>query len=390
MVLSKVEGLTAPSTVEGPWTLIYFFTYSLTEWNKLIMFGKIKEIEERFEQLERELARPEIIKDQSTYQKYSKEHSQLSPIIESFRKYLSIQKEIEENRSLLHDPDQEIKALAREEIDSLKSQLSQIEEQIRVLLLPRDPNDEKNIILEIRAGTGGEEAALFAADLLRCYLRYAELKRWKTDILNQNITGKGGFKEIIILIEGDDVYSRLKFESGVHRVQRVPETEAQGRIHTSAVTVAVLPEAEDVDIDINPEELRIDTFRSSGHGGQHVNVTDSAVRITHLPTGLVVTCQDEKSQHKNKSKAMKVLRSRLLDMQQEEQDSRISEERRNMVGSGDRSERIRTYNFPQGRVTDHRIGLTLYKLEEILQGQLDTIIDPLITHFQAEALKGKA
>jgi peptide chain release factor 1 len=354
------------------------------------MFAKIKKIEERFEQLERELARPEIIKDQNTYQKYSKEHRQLSPIIESFREYLSIQKEIEKNRSLLHDPDQEIKALAREEIDSLKSQLSQIEEQIRVLLLPRDPNDEKNIILEIRAGTGGEEAALFAADLLRTYLKYAELKKWKTDILTQNITGKGGFKEIIILIEGNNVYSRLKFESGVHRVQRVPETEAQGRIHTSAVTVAVLPEAEDVDIDINPEELRIDTFRSSGHGGQHVNVTDSAVRITHLPTGLVVTCQDEKSQHKNKSKAMKVLRSRLLDMQQKEQDSRISEERRNMVGSGDRSERIRTYNFPQGRVTDHRIGLTLYKLEDILGGQLDTIIDPLITHFQAEALKGKA
>jgi peptide chain release factor 1 len=354
------------------------------------MFAKIKEIEDRFEQLERELARPEVIKDQNIYQKYSKEHRQLSPIIESFREYLSIQKEIEKNRSLLHDTDQEIKTLAREEIDSLKSRLSRIEEQIKILLLPKDPNDEKNIILEIRAGTGGEEAALFASDLLRTYLRYAELKRWKTDILSQNITGKGGFKEIIILIEGDNVYSRLKFESGVHRVQRVPETEAQGRIHTSAVTVAVLPEAEDVDIDINPEQLRIDTFRSSGHGGQHVNVTDSAVRITHLPTGLVVTCQDEKSQHKNKSKAMKVLRSRLLDMQQEEQDSRISEERRNMVGSGDRSERIRTYNFPQGRVTDHRIGLTLYKLEHILEGQLDIIIDPLITHFQAEALKGKA
>jgi peptide chain release factor 1 len=354
------------------------------------MFAKIKEIEDRFEQLERELARPEVIKDQNIYQKYSKEHRQLSPIIESFREYLSIQKEIEKNRSLLHDTDQEIKTLAREEIDSLKSRLSRIEEQIKILLLPKDPNDEKNIILEIRAGTGGEEAALFASDLLRTYLRYAELRRWKTDILSQNITGKGGFKEIIILIEGDNVYSRLKFESGVHRVQRVPETEAQGRIHTSAVTVAVLPEAEDVDIDINPEELRIDTFRSSGHGGQHVNVTDSAVRITHLPTGLVVTCQDEKSQHKNKSKAMKVLRSRLLDMQQEEQDSRISEERRNMVGSGDRSERIRTYNFPQGRVTDHRIGLTLYKLEHILEGQLDIIIDPLITHFQAEALKGKA
>ena len=249
---------------------------------------------------------------------------------------------------------------------------------------------KKNIILEIRAGTGGEEAGLFAADLFRGYLRYAELKRWKTDILSQHLTGIGGFKEVIILIEGQKVFSRLKFESGVHRVQRVPETEAQGRIHTSAVTVAVLPEAEDVDVEINPEDLRIDTFRSSGHGGQHVNVTDSAVRITHLPTGLVVSCQDEKSQHKNKAKAMKVLRSRMLDMQQAEQHSKISEERKNMVGSGDRSERIRTYNFPQARVTDHRIGLTLYKLEEILQGNLDLIIDPLITHFQAETLKGTA
>ncbi len=354
------------------------------------MFAKIKEIEDRYDHLERELSRPEIIKDQQTYQKYSKEHRQLSPIIHSFREYNSIQGEIENNRSLLDDPDHDIRKLAHEEIDTLKSRLSRLENDLKLLLLPRDPNDEKNIILEIRAGTGGEEAALFASDLLRLYLRYAELMRWQTDILSQNPTGIGGFKEIIVLIEGKNVYSRLKFESGVHRVQRVPETEAQGRIHTSAVTVAVLPEAEEVDVEINPDDLRIDTFRSSGHGGQHVNVTDSAVRITHLPTGLVVTCQDEKSQHKNKAKAMKVLRSRLLDMEQEEQQSKISQERRNMVGSGDRSERIRTYNFPQGRVTDHRIGLTLYKLEDVLQGQLDMIIDPLITHFQAEALKGKA
>jgi len=354
------------------------------------MFAKIKEIEDRFRQLEKELARPEIIRDQKAYQKYSKEHSHLSPIIESFREYNSIQEEIKNNTSLLDDPDQEIRKLARKEIELLKSDLLRVENDLRLLLLPRDPNDEKNIILEIRAGTGGEEAALFAADLLRSYLRYAELKRWKTDILSRNITGIGGLKEIIVLIEGHDVYSRLKFESGVHRVQRVPETEAQGRIHTSAVTVAVLPEAEEVDIEINPDDLRIDTFRSSGHGGQHVNVTDSAVRITHIPTGLVVSCQDEKSQHKNKAKAMKVLRSRLLDIQQEEQQLRISEERKNMVGSGDRSERIRTYNFPQGRVTDHRIGLTLYRLEDILQGQLDMIIDPLITHFQANALKGEA
>jgi len=354
------------------------------------MFEKIKEIEDRYEQLEKELARPEIIRDQKTYQRYSKEHSHLYPIIDSFRRYTAIQEEIENNRSLLDDPDHEIRKLAREDNERLKSELARIEEDIRMLLLPKDPNDEKNIILEIRAGTGGEEAALFAADLLRAYMKYAETKRWKTDILSQSITGIGGFKEVIVLIEGQDVYSRLKFESGVHRVQRVPETEAQGRIHTSTVTVAILPEAEDVDVEINTEDLRIDTFRSSGHGGQHVNTTESAIRITHLPTGLVVTCQDEKSQHKNKAKAMKVLRSRLLDLQQKEQRSKISEERRNMVGSGDRSERIRTYNYPQGRVTDHRIGLTLYKLENVLQGQFDMIIDPLNNHFQAEVLKGKA
>ena len=352
------------------------------------MFQKIKEIEDRFKQLENEMVRPEIIRDQINYKKYTKEHSLLSPIIKTFRRYESVQKEIESNRSLLDDPDPEMKKLAREEIESLKSSLSKLEMDLKLLLLPQDPNDEKNIILEIRAGTGGEEAALFASDLFRAYQKYAELRAWKTEILSQNITGIGGFKEVIMLIEGQKVYSRLKHESGVHRVQRVPETETQGRIHTSAVTVAILPEAEEVDVDINPDDLRIDTFRSSGHGGQHVNVTDSAVRITHIPTGLVVSCQDEKSQHKNKAKAMKVLRSRLLSIQQEEQQLKISEERRNMVGSGDRSERRRTYNFPQGRVTDHRIGLTLYKLDDILQGQLDMILDPLITHFQAEALKG--
>jgi len=352
------------------------------------MFQKIKEIEDRFKQLENEMVRPEIIRDQTNYKKYTKEHSLLSPIIKTFKRYQSVQKEIESNRSLLDDPDPEMKKLAREEIESLKSNLSKLEIDLKLLLLPQDPNDEKNIILEIRAGTGGEEAALFASDLFRAYQRYAELRAWKTEILSQHITGIGGFKEVIMLIEGQRVYSRLKHESGVHRVQRVPETETQGRIHTSAVTVAILPEAEAVDVDINSDDLRIDTFRSSGHGGQHVNVTDSAVRITHIPTGLVVSCQDEKSQHKNKAKAMKVLRSRLLSIQQEEQQLKISEERRNMVGSGDRSERRRTYNFPQGRVTDHRIGLTLYKLDDILQGQLDMILDPLITHFQAEALKG--
>ena len=295
----------------------------------------------------------------------------------------------ENNRPLLNDPDTEMRRLAREEIDTLKSTLSELDEKLRVLLLPKDPNDEKNVILEIRAGTGGEEATLFAADLFRAYVRYAEAKRWKTDILSQSSSGIGGFKEVILLIEGQNVYSRLKHESGVHRVQRVPETEAQGRIHTSAITVAVLPEAEEVDVEIDPDDLRIDVFRASGHGGQHVNVTDSAVRITHMPSGLVVSCQDEKSQHKNKAKAMKVLRSRLLDMQQAEQESKISEERRKMVGSGDRSEKIRTYNFPQARVTDHRIGLTLHRLEDILQGEMDLILDPVITYFQTEALKGE-
>jgi len=353
------------------------------------MFAKIKEIDSHFKKLEDDMSQPKIYQDQKIFQKYSKEHSLLLPIIQTYREYQAIEMEIENNKSLLDDPDQEIRKLARDEVEQLKLKLSEIEMRLSLLLLPQDPNDGKNILLEIRAGTGGEEAALFVADLFRMYLRYAEIHGWNVEILSQHMTGIGGFKEIIILIEGQNVYSRLKHEGGVHRVQRVPETEAQGRIHTSAVTVAVLPEAEEVDVEINPEDLRIDTFRSSGCGGQHVNVTDSAVRITHIPTGIVVSCQDEKSQHKNKAKAMKVLRSRLLDKQQEEQQSKISEERRHMVGSGDRSERIRTYNFPQGRVSDHRIGLTLYKLEMILQGHLDLILDPLITHFQAEALKGE-
>jgi len=351
------------------------------------MFGKIKEIEERYNEIESHLGRPEVIQDQRLYQGYVKEHGSLTPIVTTFRKAQAVKHEIEKNRPLLDDSDPEMRQLASEEIETLRSDLSHLEEELKVLLLPKDPNDEKNTLLEIRAGTGGEEAALFAADLFRMYSRYAEVRGWKAEILSQNATGIGGFKEIIILIGGQKVYSRLKFESGVHRVQRVPETEAQGRIHTSAVTVAVLPEAEEIDVAIDRDDLRIDVFRSSGHGGQHVNTTDSAVRITHLSTGLVVSCQDEKSQHKNKAKAMKVLLSRLLDMQQAEQHSKISEERRNLVGSGDRSERIRTYNFPQGRVTDHRIGLTIYKLESFLQGELDLVIDPLITHFQTEALK---
>jgi peptide chain release factor 1 len=354
------------------------------------VFGKIIEIEQRYDELEAQLGQPEILRDQELYRSYLKEHSALMPIITIFRKYQSVQSQIESSRSLLDDPDPEMKKLAKEEIDSLQAELNQLEKDLRVLLLPKDPNDKKNILLEIRAGTGGEEAALFAADLFRMYTRYAELKGWRTEILSHNPTGIGGLKEIILLVEGKKVYSRLKYESGVHRVQRVPETEAQGRIHTSAVTVAILPEAEEIDIQIDPDDLRIDVFRSSGHGGQHVNTTDSAVRITHLPSGLVVTCQDEKSQHKNKAKAMKVLRSRLLDMQQAAQHSKISEERKNMVGSGDRSERLRTYNFPQARVTDHRLGLTLYQLDTILQGALDLLVDPLITHFQTESLKKNA
>lgn len=351
------------------------------------MFEKIKETEERFHELETLLGQPEVVQDQKRYQKYAKEHSVLAPIITVLREHQALEDEIAGSRSLLEDPDPEMKTLAREEIGALGSRLGDAENALKLLLLPKDPNDAKNTLLEIRAGTGGDEAALFAADLFRMYSRYAELQRWKTEILSQNMTGIGGLKEIILLVEGHMVFSRLKYESGVHRVQRVPETEAQGRIHTSAVTVAILPEAEEVDVEINPEDIRIDVYRASGHGGQHVNKTDSAVRITHFPSGLVVTCQDEKSQHKNKAKAMKVLRSRMLDLETAQQHSRISEERKIMVGSGDRSERIRTYNFPQGRVTDHRIGLTLYKLDDFLQGNLNLIIEPLITHFQTEALK---
>jgi peptide chain release factor 1 len=354
------------------------------------MFSQIEEVEKRLNILEYELSKPEIIQQQSLYRKYRKEHVSLLPIVETFRKYKATQEKIQETRSLLHDPDGEIRELAQAEIESLKQTLAGLEEEMGALLVPKDPRDEKNVILEIRAGTGGEEAALFAADLFRMYGHYIEEKGWKIDILSHNPTGLGGFKEIIASIEGNSVYSRLKYESGVHRVQRVPETEAQGRIHTSAVTVAVLPEAEEVDVSIDPADLRVDVFRSSGPGGQSVNTTDSAVRITHVPTGLVVTCQDEKSQHKNKAKAMKVLRSRLMDMEQTEQQSKISQERKNMVGSGDRSERIRTYNFPQGRITDHRIGLTIYRLEDVLQGELDLILQPLFAHFKAESEKDQA
>jgi len=353
------------------------------------MLSQIEDVERRLSSLEYELSRQEVIQQQSLYQKYLKEHVSLQPIVDAFRKYKALKEKIKDTKSLLNDPDREMRELARKEIDNLKDNLAKLEREMGLLLLPKDPKDEKNCILEIRAGTGGEEAALFVADLFRMYGYYIENKGWKMDILSQSLTGLGGFKELIALIEGQRVYSGLKYESGVHRVQRIPETESKGRIHTSAVTVAVLPEAEEVDVSIDPADLRIDVYRSSGPGGQSVNTTDSAVRITHIPTGSVVSCQDEKSQHKNKAKAMKVLRSRLLDIQQAEQRSKISEERKHMVGSGDRSERIRTYNFPQGRVTDHRIGLTVYRLEEVLHGELDLILHPLLAHFKAESEKGQ-
>ena len=350
------------------------------------MLEKLESIESRYLELEKALSDPEIIADLQEYRKLAKEHADLAPCVQSLRKYRDLSARLKENDELLDDSDPEIRELAREENNQLQAQIHDLEQELKRLLIPKDPNDEKNVILEIRAGTGGDEAALFAADLFRIYSKYAELMGWKIDVLNSHMTGIGGFKEIILSVSGHRAYSRLKFESGVHRVQRVPVTESQGRIHTSAVTVAVLPEAEDVEVQVEPSDLRIDVFRSSGPGGQSVNTTDSAVRITHLPSGVVVTCQDEKSQHKNKAKAMKVLRARLFDMMQQEQRDKTAEDRKSQVGTGDRSERIRTYNFPQNRVTEHRINLTLYKLEEILEGAINAIIDPLVTHFEAESL----
>jgi peptide chain release factor 1 len=353
------------------------------------MFERLESVEEKFRKLEEELGNPELLGNQKEYQKAAKEHSDIAPLMEAYRSHKSLKQQIQENQELLEvEEDPDMKELIRNELLELRDRLEASEEGIKLMMLPRDPNDEKNVILEIRAGTGGDEAALFAADLFRMYCRYAEVKRWKVEILDSHPTGIGGFKEIIAAVNGRGAFSRMKFERGVHRVQRVPATESQGRIHTSAVTVAVLPEAEEVDVFIDPNDLRVDVFRSSGPGGQSVNTTDSAVRITHIPTGLVVICQDEKSQHKNKAKALKVLRARLLDQTQMEQEAKIAQERKSQVGTGDRSERIRTYNFPQNRVSDHRINLTLYKLDAFLEGNLDEIIDPLITHFQAEALKG--
>ena len=352
------------------------------------MFSRLKDIESRYRDLEQLLSDPAVVGKQGVYQKYAKEHSDLNPLVETFREYEKISLRIEEDQALLRESDEELKEIAREELSQLKESLESLTERLRILLLPKDPNDEKNVFLEIRAGTGGDEAGLFAEDLFRMYARFAETSGWKVEVMNSTPAGgMGGFKEIIALVAGKGAYSRLKYESGVHRVQRVPVTEAQGRIHTSAVTVAVLPEAEEVEVNIDPNELRIDVYHSGGHGGQSVNTTDSAVRITHLPTSVVVTCQDEKSQLKNKAKAMKVLRARLLDMMVAKQHEDISEARKSQVGTGDRSERIRTYNFPQGRVTEHRIGLTRYDLENFLDGNIQEVIDALTTHFQAEALK---
>ncbi|OPL12417.1 MAG: peptide chain release factor 1 [delta proteobacterium MLS_D] len=353
------------------------------------MFSKLHDIEKRYEELERLLSDSAIVQNYGEYQKYAKEHADLAELVETWRRYEKVRRQIEANRTLLKDGDSELRELAGDEIETLKGDLEVLKQQLKLLLVPRDPNDERSVFLEIRAGTGGDEAALFAADLYRMYAMYAERSGWRTDVVSaSSSSGMGGFKEVVLLIEGSGVYRSLKYESGVHRVQRVPVTEAQGRIHTSAVTVAVLPEAEELEVTIDPNDIRIDVYRSTGHGGQSVNTTDSAVRITHEPTGIVVTCQDEKSQHKNKAKAMKVLRARLLDHMEEERSSEISENRRKQVGSGDRSQRVRTYNFPQGRVTDHRIGLTLYNLNEVLDGGIEPVIEALATHYQADAIRG--
>lgn len=352
------------------------------------MINKLKEIYEHYNELGEKLSDPNIISDQKAYTKLMREHKHLTPIIEKYNEYVEYEKNYNESVELLEsqlDPD--MKELAEEEMLESKEGLARCVEEIKILLLPRDENDDKNVIIEIRGGAGGEEAALFAASIYRMYTMYAEAKGFKYEVLNLYDTELGGIKEISFSVSGEGAYSRYKFESGVHRVQRVPETESGGRIHTSTITVAVLPEAEEVDFEINPTDLQIDTFRSSGAGGQHVNKTESAIRITHLPTGLVVECQDERSQHKNKDRALKILRSRLVEIEREKQNSEIASERKSQVGTGDRSERIRTYNYPQGRVTDHRIGLTLYKLEQILNGSLDEIIDALITNDQTEKLK---
>ena len=352
------------------------------------MFDKLSFLEERFEELSGKVSDPAVIADQDTWRVLCKEQSDITPIVEKYREYKTSKTNMEEARLLLDDKlDKDFRDMVQQELECERDNMAKIEEELKILLLPKDPNDEKNVIVEIRGGAGGDEAALFAGNLLRMYQMYAESINWKMEVLNMNATELGGIKEVSFEIKGQGAYSRLKYESGVHRVQRIPTTESGGRIHTSTVTVAVLPEVEDVEVDINSNDLRIDVFRAGGPGGQCVNTTDSAVRITHVPTGLVVSCQDEKSQHKNKDKAMRILRSRLYELMQSQQDAEIAQQRKSQVGTGDRSERIRTYNFPQGRCTDHRIGLTLHRLDAILNGDLTEIIDSLITHYQAEKLK---
>ena len=353
------------------------------------MFEKLAGVEEKYIALETRLADPEVVSDIQTYTALLKEHKNMTPVVETYRAFRNTEAALEEANAILEDPDadREFKDLAREEADEARAALERLAEELKVLLLPRDPNDDKNVILEIRSGAGGEEAALFAGSLLRMYSMYAEAKGFKTEVLSSNPTELGGYKEVSMEIVGDGAYSRFKFESGVHRVQRVPETESQGRIQTSTATVAVLPEADEVEFELNPSELKIDTFRSSGAGGQHINKTDSAIRITHLPTGTVVECQDERSQHKNKERALKILSARLLEVEQQKHKDEIDSARRAMVGTGDRSERIRTYNFPQGRVSDHRIGLTLYKIDAIMDGGLDELIDALLTADTAAKLE---
>ena len=352
------------------------------------MFDKLDFILEKYEEMSMKVSDPEVINNQPVWQKYIKEMGEMEPIVKKYEEYKKAKDGLTDAKEILEmESDEEMRDLAKMEINELEDQLETLAEELKILLLPKDPNDEKNVILEVRAGTGGDEAALFGGDLLRMYMRYAERHRWKVEIMEMSDTGIGGIKEAVILIKGKGAYSRLKYESGVHRVQRVPETESAGRVHTSAATIAVLPEVDDVEVDLDPNDVRVDVYRASGNGGQCVNTTDSAVRLTHEPTGLVVTCQDEKSQIKNKEKAFKVLRARLYDLMVQEQNKEISEARKSQVGSGDRSERIRTYNFPQGRVSDHRIGLTLYRLNAILDGDIDEIIDALITSEQAEKMK---
>ena len=353
------------------------------------MLEKLQFLQDKYEDLTVKVSDPDVINDQNLWQTLVKEHAELQPIVEKYKEYKSAKEAYEETKEILHDKsaDDELKEMAKMEMEELEEQIETIEEELKILLLPKDPNDDKNVFVEIRAGTGGDEAALFAADLFRMYARYAERQGWKVEMMSSNDIGVGGYKEVIFMISGRGAYSKLKYESGVHRVQRIPTTESSGRIHTSAATVAVLPEVDDVELEINENDLRIDVFRASGAGGQHVNMTDSAVRITHIPTGIVASCQDEKSQHKNKEKALKILKARILDQAIQEQNAEIAEERKSQVGSGDRSERIRTYNFPQGRITDHRINMTIHKLDSFLDGDIDEMIDALITSDQAEKMR---